>query len=249
MVFHWSLSDNKSPQIYRNLLSILADLINAVYGMVSSRPVISKSSNLFTNFSLTIPRAPITIGIIVPFMFHSFFYFIAMPKYLSFFSLSFNFTLRLAGRAKSSILQVLHFLLIIIRSSRLAEIRWSVCMSQSHKSLCVSFFRTGTGLCIYHLFLWSNSNFLQISQCITLPTHSFFVLYSFCANLLHSLIMWLIVSSLSPSAVLLCLIYSLFIWLVLMALFWVAIRRQSVSLFRFSFLSHIRVFSFCLWDA
>ena len=30
MVFHWSLSDSKSPQISRTLLSILADLNNAV---------------------------------------------------------------------------------------------------------------------------------------------------------------------------------------------------------------------------
>ena len=30
MVFHWSLSDNKSPQVSRNLLGILADFNNAV---------------------------------------------------------------------------------------------------------------------------------------------------------------------------------------------------------------------------
>ena len=34
---------------------------------------------------------------------------------------------------------LLFFLLIIIRSGLLAEIRWSVCMSESHRSLCVSF--------------------------------------------------------------------------------------------------------------
>ena len=66
-----------------------------------------------------------------------------------------------------------------------------MCMSKSHRSLCVLFFRTGAGLCIYHLFMWSNLNFLHISQWITLPTQSCLVLYSFCANLLHSLIMWL----------------------------------------------------------
>ena len=71
-------------------------------------------------------------------------------------------------------------------------------MLQSHRSPCVSFSRRGAGLCIYHLFGWSNLNFFHISQWITLPTQSYLVLYSFCANLLHSLIMWLIVSSLSP---------------------------------------------------
>ena len=70
----------------------------------------------------------------------------------------------------------------------LAEIRWSVCMSKSYSGLCLSFSRTGAGLCIYHSFGGSNLNFLHISQWITLPTLSFLVLYSFCANLLHSLI-------------------------------------------------------------
>ena len=42
----------------------------------------------------------------------------------------------------SHLLQVLFFLLIIIGSSLLAEIRWSVCMSKSHRSLCVSSSRT-----------------------------------------------------------------------------------------------------------
>ena len=37
------LSDSKSPQISRTLLSILVDLNNAVVWMVSTRPLISKS--------------------------------------------------------------------------------------------------------------------------------------------------------------------------------------------------------------
>ena len=88
--------------------------------------------------------------------------------------------------------------MIIMRSGLLAGIRWSVCMLKSQRSLCVSFSWTGAGLCIYHLFVWSNWNFLHISQWITLPTQSSLALYSFCANLLHSLIMWLNISSLSP---------------------------------------------------
>ena len=92
----------------------------------------------------------------------------------------------------------LFLLLITIRSGLLAENRWSVYMSKSHRSLYMSFSRTAAGLCIYHLFVWSNLNFLHIFQWIILPTQSCLVLYSFCACLLHSLIMWLIVSSLSP---------------------------------------------------
>ena len=58
--------------------------------------------------------------------------------------------------------------------------------------------RTDSGLCIYHLFVWSNFNFLHNSRWITFPTQSCLVLYSFYARLLHSLIMWLMVSSRSP---------------------------------------------------
>ena len=72
MVFHWILSDSKSPQVTTTLLSILADLNNAVVWIVSTRPVNSMSSSPYINPLVTIPRAPVTISIIVTFMFHSF---------------------------------------------------------------------------------------------------------------------------------------------------------------------------------
>ena len=71
MVSHWSLSDSKSPQVSWTLLSILADVNNA---LVSTLHVISKSSGLFINPLVTVPSAPITIGITVTFMFHSLFF-------------------------------------------------------------------------------------------------------------------------------------------------------------------------------
>ena len=74
MVFHGSLSENKSPQVSRFLLGILAVLNNAVVWMVSSRLQTSKSSSPFNNYLVTVPKAPITIGIIVTFMFQSFFF-------------------------------------------------------------------------------------------------------------------------------------------------------------------------------
>ena len=98
--------------------------------MVSTRPPTSKSSSPL----VTVPKVPITIGIIVTFMFHTFFKSLARSAYLSFFSHSFIFILWSAGTAKSTILQVLFFLLIIIRSGLLAEIRWSVCKLKSHRS-------------------------------------------------------------------------------------------------------------------
>ena len=100
-------------------------------------------------------------------------------------------------------------------------------------------------VCIYHLFVWSNLHFLHISQWNTLPTLSCLLLYSFCANLLYSLIMWVIVSSLSPHILhlLFCWFFSIIalIRLVVMALSFAAIRRDSVFLLRFPFLSQIIV--------
>ena len=233
MVFYWSLSEGKSPQVSRTRLSILAVLSVAVVWIVSTRPPTSKSSRPFNNPLVTVPNTPITIGTIVTFMFHSFFNSLARSRYLSFFSILFRFILWSAGTAKSTILHILFLLLIIMRSGLLAGIRWSVCILKSHRSLCESFSRTGAGLCIYHLFVWSNWNFLHISQWTTLPTQSCLALYSFCANLLYSLIMWLIVSSLSPHSLhlLFCCVLSILvlIWFVLMALSCAAIRRDSLA--------------------
>ena len=193
------------------------------------------------------PKAPITISTIVTFISTVFFNSLARSRYLSFFSHSFSLILWSARTAKLTILQIFFFMLISIRSDLLAEIRWSVCMSKYHRNLCVSFSRTGAGLCIYHLFVRSNLNFLHISQWITIPTQSYHLLYSFCANLLHSLMMWLMVSSLSlhPLHLLFCWVLSnlALIWLVLKVLFCAAIRRDSVSLLKLHFLSYAQVFS------
>ena len=107
-----ALSDGFSQEIEwqqvssRTLLSILGDVNNAVVWMVSTRSHISKSFSRFINTLVTVSRAPITIGINVTFMLHSFFNSPTRSRYLSFFSLSFNFTLWLA---KTAILQVLLF--------------------------------------------------------------------------------------------------------------------------------------------
>ena len=89
--------------------------------------------------------------------------------------------------------------------------------------------------------------FLHISQLITLPTLSCLALYSLCANLLHSLITWLMVSSLSSHSLhlLFCWVLSILalIWLVLTALSCAFIWRDSVSLLKFPFFRHVQVFS------
>ena len=148
--------------------------------MVSTRPLISKSSSPGMNPLATLPKAQITIGTIATLMFHSFFNSTARYKYLPFFSHSFSFIV-VSQDSKAHNFASSPFLLIIIRSGLLAESRWSVFMSKSYRSLYVSFSRTDAGLCIYHLFVLSNFNFLHISQWITLPNQSCLALFFFYA--------------------------------------------------------------------
>ena len=169
MVFQWSLSNSKSPQVSRTHLRILAVLSNAVVWIVSTRPPISKSSRPFNNPLVIMPNASITIGTIVSLMFHSFFQFCSKVEVLIFlFTFLQIYSVVRRDSKVNNFADSLFFLLIIMRSGLLAGIKWSVCMLKSHRSLCES--RTGAGLCIYHLFVWSNWNFLHISQWITLPT-------------------------------------------------------------------------------
>ena len=109
MVFHWSLSDSMSPQVSRSFLRFLAVFNNAVVWMVSTRSPTSKSSRPFNNPLVTVPKAPITIAIIITFMFHSFFQFYSKVKVLiSLFTL-FDFILWSSGTAKLTILQIFFF--------------------------------------------------------------------------------------------------------------------------------------------
>ena len=153
--------------------------------------LISKSSCLFIHPLVIVSSAPLTIDITGTSMFHTFFHFPIKFKVLI-FSLPFSFTLWLAGTTKSIFGRVFFFLLIIIRSGRLAEFKWSVCITKSQRILFVSFSRTNSVL-----FVWLNSSFLHNSPWITFPTQPCLFIDHFSASLLHSPIMWLIVSSLS----------------------------------------------------
>ena len=113
MVSPGILSESKSPQVSRTLLSILADCNNVVVWMFSTSSLISKCSCLFTSSLVSVSSTPIIIAITVSFMFHSFFSSLAETCYLSLFSLSFSFTPWSAGTVKSTIRQVLFFLLTI----------------------------------------------------------------------------------------------------------------------------------------
>ena len=117
MVFHWSLRDSKSPQVSRTRLSILSDLNSAVVWMVSTRSLISETSSLLINYLVTVPRAPITIGINVIFMFHSFFNFQVMSRHSLLFTF-FQFHSMVIRDSNIHNLASSFFLLISIRSSQ-----------------------------------------------------------------------------------------------------------------------------------
>ena len=119
MVFHWGLSDNKTPQVSRTLLSILAVLNNVVVWMVSTRPPTSKSSSPFNSPLVTVSNALIKIGIIVTLIFHSLFFFLFEVLILLFTF----FQLYSLGQPVQQSLQFCKFsFFITIRSGLLAEI-------------------------------------------------------------------------------------------------------------------------------
>ena len=75
----------------------------------------------------------------------------------------------------------------ITRPDRLAEIRWSICVSKSQRSMCVPFSWTDSGLCIYHSFIWLHLNILHNSQWITFRTQSCLIFFALicCVCLLY----------------------------------------------------------------
>ena len=87
---HRSLSDNKSPQVSRTLISILADLISAVVWIEWILPLISNSSSVFSRHLRSFSRAQTTISVTVTLVFHTFFSSPARSKHLfSFHFISF----------------------------------------------------------------------------------------------------------------------------------------------------------------
>ena len=103
--------------------------------MVSTRIHISNSFSRFTNPLVTEPSTPITIGIIVTFMFHSFSRSLARSRYLSLFAfLQFYSVVNGGGKVLCS---------KITRSSHLAEIRWFVDISKSQRIFVRRFLQSG----------------------------------------------------------------------------------------------------------
>ena len=171
---HWSLSDSKSLQVSRTLLSILANLNNAVVWMVLILSLIFNSFSLFFqtfgdhskcpnyNWYHCLPHHP------------QFLVLCQGPSIRLFLCFYFHSVIHWNGKIHSTAHSF--FLLINPRSSFLTEIWWSVCIIKFQRILCVAFFRMDFGLCIYHLVVWSNFNFLHNSQWNTFPTQSYLIL-------------------------------------------------------------------------
>ena len=173
MVFHWRLSDSKSPQVSRTLLSILVVFNNAVVRMVSTRPPTSNSSRPFNNPLVTVPKAPITIGIIVTFIFHSFFGSLARSRYLSLFSHSFSFIAWSAGTAKLTILQIFFFLLMIII---IIIIPWEFFTSANADGLSLKFKWRHVSSSLQDSSQYSGRSLWMVSTCLFISSSSVLLL-------------------------------------------------------------------------
>ena len=150
MVFHWRLSDSKSPQVSRTRLSILALLSNVVTWMVFTRPPISMSSIPFNNPLVTVSKAPVTIGIIITLIFHNFFQLPSKFEVLILIFTFFQFYSVVSWGSKVDNFPNSFFFVVdyYFFCSRLGNI----CVSPI-VYVC-PFSRTYDGLCIYHLFVW-----------------------------------------------------------------------------------------------
>ena len=155
MVFYRSLSNSKSPQVSRTLLGILADINNTVVWRIPPRPLISKISSSCNNPLVTVPRAPVTIVIIVTFIFHSFFQFpsklqvlIFLFAFLWFYSVVSQDTK--VHNSASSLFFVDYYLVMVVWP-RLGNP--FVFQNPRGVSLCISFSKTDSWLCISHLFV------------------------------------------------------------------------------------------------
>ena len=127
MVFNLRLSDSKSCQIFRTLLSILTNFSSTVIWIVAILSLMFSSPSLFFWFLGTVSR---TQTIFISFLFWSYFSSLARSRYLLSFSPSFFFNQWSAGMAKSTRWQIFFFLTIKTRFPLLVGIGRSDCISK-----------------------------------------------------------------------------------------------------------------------
>ena len=145
--------------------------------MVSTR-LISKSSSPYTNPLMTVLRAPITICIIVTFIFHSFFRSLTRPRYLSFFLLSFYFTLWSARTAKSTIRQLLFFCCCWLSQGLVVWPKLGdLYICQNPREICASHFPGQIPGCAYTICSCGQINAHFSVDHLSLPVVSRFILF------------------------------------------------------------------------
>ena len=132
MVFHRNSSDSKPFQISRILLSILVDINNVVVWMVSTYPLISKSTIPFTNPLGIVPSTPITNGIKFTFIFYKFFSSQVWSWYLSFFF--FILSVLTCGQPGRQV----HYSAGSLCRLSLGKVVWQI-----RRSVCISKYQTG----------------------------------------------------------------------------------------------------------
>ena len=152
--------------------------------MVSIIPLTSGYTNLFSRFWRPFQEHQLRL-VLPPSLSTS----LATSKCLPIFSLSLVFTLWLIGTARSTKWQIIFVLLINKRLDLLAEICSSVWISEFQTILRVVFSRAYSDLCICHLSVWPNFNFLHNSYLIIFPTQTCLQLYSLCITFLYLHIM------------------------------------------------------------
>ena len=188
-VFHISVSWSyftvvwvTSPQDYSQYSG------RSVVWMLSTSPLTSKSSNPFINTFCDCTKSTnynwYNCHFHVPDFFLKFLIKVKLII-LHFTSFQFYSVVTWDSKVHNFTSSLFFFLLIITKSGQLADIRWSVCMSKSQRSLYMLFSRTNAGLCMYHLFVWSDINLFDNSPWITLPRQSCLVLMDWWFRLYH----------------------------------------------------------------
>ena len=173
MVFHGSFNDSKSLRVSRTLLSILADLNNAVIWMVFIPPVISKSSCPCIIPLVTVPRTSITIGITVTFMLYNiFFQFPNMVQVLILLFTLFQFYSMVSRYSKvhhsASFLLLSLLLLVVVVVGLVVWLRLGdPFVSQNPKGVYASHFPGEILGCVYTICSYG-----QISISYTIPNGS-----------------------------------------------------------------------------
>ena len=182
MVSHKSLNDNKSPQVCRTLFSILADLDNAVVWMITSRPLIPSFMYRFLLLIISMAHVSIMNSILMSWLYIltagfpvqvSIFWWLYGPHQLQLLSPLFSCFIIFQFSSKVLVFIFLfaffQFYPVVSWNGKVhlsagslfccwlsqgLVVWWSVCILKSQRSLCISFSRTDSGLCIYHLFVW-----------------------------------------------------------------------------------------------